>query len=322
MITTDLGNGDVGKQRAELIHRPAGGAFSAPTPIYTTIGDANLNQDGQLGPYDIAFDGAGNAVIGFGENSFAFNQDRQIAELRGFGRSAAGAIELPPKRIGGRNTDRSVGSLQLSITGSRQLATYTRVVGAGTGTLEYVTRTQSGDEWSGYRILAGDRTDPTKYPSGGNLATDAAGNAIIAATDVQPPPGVPPVPREFFLPAGDRLFTGPRPLPAGISGTSAQLKDAGDGQRYWTTPVGGSRQLWFAGRSAGAEPTYGAPQNVGSYNGGDGLGRGRAERSHRRPVARPAGPRHEDPGALRRRTGAGRPGRPAAGSPAPAAARR
>lgn len=266
MITTDLGNGDVGKQRAELIFRPAGGSFGAPSPVYTTIGDANLNQDGQLGLYDIAFDGAGNAVVGFAENSYAFNQDRDWSELRGFGRSAAGAIELPPKRIGGRNTDRSVGSLQMGISGSRQLAAYNRQVGAGTGTLEYVTRTQSGDEWSGYRILAGDRTDPQKLAGSGNLSTDAAGNALIAATDVQPPVGTAPVPREFFLPAGSRDFTGPRPLPAGITGTSAQLKDAGDGQRYWTTPVGGGSHLWFASRSAGEAPTFGTPQDVGSFN--------------------------------------------------------
>ncbi len=207
-------------------------------------------------------------MIAFAVNSYAFNQDRDWSDMYGFGRSANGTIELPGKRIGGRNSDRSVNSLQVSMSGSRQVATWVREVGAGTNDLEYVTRVNSGDEWSGYRVLSGDRSDPQKATTAGNLSTDAAGNAIIGATDVQPPPGTAPVPREFFLPAADRLFSGPRPFPAGVAGTRAQLKDAGDGQRYWTTQVGAATHLWFASRSAGAAPTYGTPQDIGSYNGG------------------------------------------------------
>lgn len=265
MITTDLGNGGVGKQRAELISRPAGGGFSAPSPVYTTVGDAALNQDGQLGLYDIAFDAAGNAVVGFAENSYAFNQDRDWSELRGFGRSAGGTIELPPKRIGGRNTDRAVSGLHMGISGSRQVAVYTRQVGAGTSDLEYVTRAASGDEWSGYRVLAGDRSDPRLAPTSGGLTADAAGNALVAVNGAQVAPG-PSVPREFFLPTGATLFSGAHPSPAGIDGADAQLKDAGDGQRYWTTQVGAASHLWFASRGAGETPSFGAPRDIGSFN--------------------------------------------------------
>ncbi len=266
MLTTDLGNGDVGKQRAEMIYRPAGGSFSAPTAIYTTIGDPALNQDGQIGGYDIAFDSAGNALIGFAENSYAFNQDRNMSELLSFTRSANGALELPVKRIGGRNTNRGVGALQLGISGARQVATYTRQVGAGTGTTEYVTRAKTGDEWSGFRVLAGDTTDPTKLALTGNLATDAAGNALIAASNIQPPPGSGPNPREFYLPATSRDFSAARPLPAGILGYGADLQDNGAGQRSWTTTANGTTQLWLASRSAGPTPTYGAPRAVSTSN--------------------------------------------------------
>ncbi len=158
MFTTDLGNGGVGRARAELVTRPAGGSFGAPSPVFTTngSGDAAQNQDGFITGYSIAFDHAGNVLIAFAESCCAFNQDHDINQIQAFGRKADGTMEQPVKLVARRNTDRAVSVPKASISGSRQVVVYDRSVGAGTGDVEYVTRLKDGDEWSGYRVIAGD----------------------------------------------------------------------------------------------------------------------------------------------------------------------
>ena len=261
MFATDLGNGDVGKARAEMVTRPAGGSFSAPTSVFTTTGDPALNQDGVITGFSIAYDHAGNALIAFAESCCAFNQDRNINQIQAFGRKADGTVEQPVKRVAGRNTDRAVGFPQVSISGSHQLVVYNRQVGAGTSTAEYVTRLKNGDEWSGYQIIAGDRDDPQKAGGVGTIATDAAGNVVAGVNDGAGR-------REGLLAPDARNFGAFTPLPAGILGTDVELKDDGTGQRSWTTTDAAGMHLWLAGRSAGAAPTYGTPQDVATYDNG------------------------------------------------------
>lgn len=269
MFTTDLGNGGVGKQRAELAFRPAGGAFGAPSPVFLTTGDPNANQDGYVGGYDIAFDPGNNALIAFEEACCQFNQDQGTNQLWAFGRTAGGTIELQDPAGNGwvsrRNTDRSVGRPLAVISGTRQLVGYSRSVGAGTCTSEWVRRAANGATWSGFRTFAGSRTDPTKCAGTGSMSSDAAGNAVATAHEGNTST---PVSREAFAPAASELFTEPAtPLPAALVGSDALLQDDGNGRMVAVvTPAGSStRRLRYATRSPGPTPVYGSPQEVPGF---------------------------------------------------------